>query len=137
VSGLPLLRGYIAHQHGRVLAIVDTTYFPDMAGRPKETRRQGDHRLERPDRPRFRRRSAAVLLACGALGSALLLSGCGQNFSQDGGTLPVPRASTDGDRQVTPEPVDSADKIIGPGYAPPRTAGPTQTAVPNLPGGKQ
>ncbi|CAJ64431.1 hypothetical protein; putative signal peptide [Frankia alni ACN14a] len=77
-----------------------------------------------------------MALVCGALGSALLISGCGQNFSQDGGALPVPHASTDGDRHVTPEPVDGANKIIGPGYAPPRTSGPTQTAVPNLPGGK-
>ncbi|THJ76395.1 hypothetical protein E7Y31_00095 [Candidatus Frankia alpina] len=77
-----------------------------------------------------------MALVCGALGSALLLGGCGQNFSQDGGALPVPHPSTDGDRHVTPGPVDDPDKIIGPGYVPPRTSGPTQTAVPNLPGGK-
>ncbi|SNQ45745.1 conserved hypothetical protein [Frankia canadensis] len=77
-----------------------------------------------------------MALVGAALGSALVLSGCGQDFHQEGGSLPVPHASVEGDRHVTPGPVDDQDKIIGPGYAPPRTAGPTQTAVPNLPGGK-
>jgi hypothetical protein len=72
----------------------------------------------------------------GAVGSALLLGGCGQNFSQSGGARPVPRASTEGARLATPAPASGTSTIIGPGYAPPRTAGPTQTAVPNLPGGK-
>jgi hypothetical protein len=72
----------------------------------------------------------------GAVSSALLLGGCGQEFSQDGGVLPVPRPTTEGALSATPAPVPAVDAIIGPGYAPPRTAGPTQTAVPNLPGGK-
>ncbi|CAO5229194.1 Lipoprotein [Frankia sp. AgKG'84/4] len=84
---------------------------------------------------RFRGRTTAVAIVGAALGSALILSGCGQDFHQDGGVLPVPHSSADGDRHVTPAPVEG-EKIIGPGYAPPRTAGPTQTAVPNLPGGK-
>ncbi|MCM3887237.1 hypothetical protein [Frankia sp. R82] len=86
-------------------------------------------------RSRAHRRSASALLI--ALATAVLaLTGCGQNFHQDGGALPVPSPSANGDRHVTPAPVDNQEKIIGPGYAPPRTAGPTQTAVPNLPGGK-
>jgi hypothetical protein len=69
--------------------------------------------------------------------SVLTLGGCGQNFHQDGGILPVPQASTQGLRSATPAPAPAAPmNVIGPGYAPPRTAGPTQTAVPNLPGGK-
>jgi len=82
------------------------------------------------------RRRLVVTAAAGALGAAVLLAGCGQNFEQDGGVLPVPNASTEGARTVTPAPAPDAGEVIGPGYAPPRNSRPTQTVVPNLPGGK-
>ncbi|MCL9762569.1 hypothetical protein [Frankia sp. AiPa1] len=85
---------------------------------------------------RAHRRSITAALLTLAAAAALTLSGCGQNFSQDGGAIPAPTPSVNGDRHVTPAPADNQEKVIGPGYAPPRTAGPTQTAVPNLPGGK-
>lgn len=84
---------------------------------------------------RIRPRLAAAV-GVGAVSAALLLSGCGQNFEQDGGALPVPETSTEGLRVQTPAPNPGAPALVGPGYAPPHTAGPTQTAVPNLPGGK-
>jgi hypothetical protein len=96
---------------------VDTTYFSSI-----------------PARPARRARLAAVGVA--ALGLAILLGGCGQNFESDGGVNPVPRPSTEGLRRATPEANPSAPRLIGPGYAPPRSGGPTQTAVPNKPGGK-
>jgi len=84
-------------------------------------------------RPRGR---ASVALAATATATAIFaLVGCGQQISQDGGVTPVPHASTEGQLRATPVPVPSST-VIGPGYAPPRTAGPTQTAVPNIPGGK-
>lgn len=112
---------------------MDTSSFSDMAGRPSAPRRSADPVRARPRA--YRRSTSAALIALAA-GAALALSGCGQDFHQDGGALPVPSPSANGDRHVTPEPVDNQEAIIGPGYAPPRTAGPTQTAVPNLPGGK-
>ncbi len=83
------------------------------------------------------RRAVMTMVSAIIIPAALSLSGCGQSFSQDGGILPVPQASTEGLRSATPAPAPAApNEIIGPGYAPPRTSGPTQTAVPNLPGGK-
>jgi hypothetical protein len=96
---------------------VDITYIP----------RNREHAARR-------RRRAAVGVA--AAGIAVLLGGCGQNFEQSGGANPVPRPSTEGLRVATPEANPDAPPVIGPGYAPPRSAGPTQTAVPNIPGGK-
>ncbi|MBL7497019.1 hypothetical protein I6A84_29175 [Frankia sp. CNm7] len=72
----------------------------------------------------------------GALSSVLLLAGCGQNFEQEGGVVPVPRATIEGGPSSTPVGNPGAVSVPADGYAPPRTAGPTQTAVPNLPGGK-
>lgn len=85
-----------------------------------------------------RRRLAACALAVAVLPATLMLSGCGQNFSQDGGVLPVPRASTEGLRDATPAAATDVPSSppIGPGYAPPHGSGPAQTAVPNIPGGK-
>ncbi|EFC79477.1 hypothetical protein [Parafrankia sp. EUN1f] len=102
-------------------------------GTPSNGTTIGDH-VRTPGRS-GRRRSLACVAAVCSMGTALLLSGCGQNFSQDGGVIPVPHASTEGIRSVTPVPVPS-EAVIGPGYAPPRGERPTQTAVPNLPGGK-
>ncbi|WP_250279794.1 hypothetical protein [Frankia sp. Cppng1_Ct_nod] len=83
------------------------------------------------------RRAVMMMVGTVAVPAALLLGGCGQNFHQDGGVLPVPHASTEGLRVATPEPAPAAPAtVIPPGYAPPRTSGPTQTAVPNIPGGK-
>jgi hypothetical protein len=98
---------------------VDTTVIPS---------------IRRPAR-RPRRRAAATLAAIVAAAAAIALTGCGQQVSQDGGVTPVPHASTEGERRATPAPVPSST-VVGPGYAPPRTSGPTQTAVPNIPGGK-
>lgn len=82
------------------------------------------------------RRTAAAAVLVATLGSGLFLAGCGQNFHQDGGAVPAPHASTDGALHATPEGVPNAVPAPADGYAPPRTAGPTQTAAPNLPGGK-
>ncbi|KLL12853.1 hypothetical protein BL254_07430 [Protofrankia sp. BMG5.30] len=101
---------------------VDTTHSP---------------RFRQPRSRRYRRGRVALTTVCAiVIPSTLLLGGCGQNFEQDGGVLPVPKASTEGLRSAIPEPEPAAAEIIGPGYAPPRTSGPTQTAVPNIPGGK-
>ncbi|THJ63971.1 hypothetical protein E7Y31_17940 [Candidatus Frankia alpina] len=68
--------------------------------------------------------------------AVLVLGGCSQNLTQNSGR-PVPQTSMPTDRHVSPAPVPPVSaQIIGPGYAPPRTAGPTQTASPNPPGGK-
>ncbi|WP_007516672.1 MULTISPECIES: hypothetical protein [Pseudofrankia] len=72
----------------------------------------------------------------GALSGSLLLAGCGQNFQQDGGSVPVPRATIVDGPSATPFGNVSAVPAPTDGYAPPHTAGPTQTAAPNLPGGK-
>ncbi|MCK9901085.1 hypothetical protein MXD63_13465 [Frankia sp. Cpl3] len=101
-------------------------------GTPSNGSTVGDH-VRIPGRS-GRRRSLACMAAVCSMGVALLLSGCGQNFEQDGGVIPVPHASTEGST-VTPAAVPS-EPVIGPGYAPPRGERPTQTAVPNLPGGK-
>jgi hypothetical protein len=98
---------------------VDTTVIPSM----------------RRPAARPRRRAAATLAATAVAAAAVALAGCGQQVSQDGGVIPVPHASTEGQLRATPVPVPSST-VIGPGYAPPRTSGPTQTAVPNIPGGK-
>ncbi len=102
---------------------VDTTHSP---------------RFRRPRMRSYRRGRVMMMTVCAVvIPSTLLLGGCGQNFEQDGGVLPVPRASTEGLRSATPQPAPAAPtEVIGPGYAPPRTSGPTQTAVPNIPGGK-
>ncbi|TCJ36410.1 MULTISPECIES: hypothetical protein [Parafrankia] len=102
-------------------------------GTPSSETTVGD-RVHTPRRSAIRR-SLACAAAAGSIGAALLLSGCGQDFHQDGGVTPVPHASTEGVRTVTPAPAPS-EEVIGPGYAPPRGERPTQTAVPNLPGGK-
>ncbi|ONH31220.1 hypothetical protein BL253_10120 [Pseudofrankia asymbiotica] len=82
-------------------------------------------------------RSAAVAaIAVGALSCSMLLAGCGQNFHQDGGSVPVPRATIVDGPPATPFGNPNAVPAPTDGYAPPRTAGPTQTAAPNLPGGK-
>ena len=82
------------------------------------------------------KRHLIVAVGVGAVSSALFLSGCGQNFEQDGGALPVPRSSNEGLRLQTPVANPNAPTLVGPGYAPPHSEGPTQTAVPNIPGGK-
>gem|GEM_PF-3187291 len=85
---------------------------------------------------RLGRRAAAAAATIGAVSCALLLAGCGQNFSQDGGAVPVPRATIVDGPSATPFGNGNAVPAPSDGYAPPRTAGPTQTAAPNLPGGK-
>ncbi|MBX6388411.1 MAG: hypothetical protein IRZ08_05330 [Frankia sp.] len=82
------------------------------------------------------RRAAATAVTIGAVSSALFLGGCGQEFTQDGGTVPVPRATTEGALVATPEAAPDAQPLVDGSYAPPRSAGPTQTAIPNVPGGK-
>jgi len=82
------------------------------------------------------RRTVATAVAAGALSCAALLAGCGQNFHQDGGSVPVPRATIVDGPSATPFGNPNSVPAPSDGYAPPRTAGPTQTAAPNLPGGK-
>jgi hypothetical protein len=91
-------------------------------------------RAARPARPG--RRAAAAAATVGALSSALVLAGCGQNFQQGGGAVPAPRATVTGGPSATPYGNSDAVAVPSDGYAPPHTAGPTQTAAPNLPGGK-
>lgn len=50
--------------------------------------------------------------------------------------MPVPRATIVDGPSATPFGNGNAVPAPSDGYAPPRTAGPTQTAAPNLPGGK-
>jgi hypothetical protein len=97
--------------------IVDTTYFQRIQPRPA-------------------RRRVRAAIGIGAVGAVVLLGGCGQDFEQDGGVIPVPGHSSDVLRVATPDANPDAPSVIGPGYAPPRSAGPTQTAVPNIPGGR-
>jgi hypothetical protein len=85
---------------------------------------------------RRRARARLGLLGAAALAASFLLGACGQNFHSDGGTLPVPRASTEGLRRETPAPATDQPAGVQPVYAPPRTSGPTQTAAPNVPGGE-
>jgi hypothetical protein len=93
--------------------------------------------VRRAARPaRLGRRAAAAAVTVGALSSALLLAGCGQNFSQDGGAVPVPKATIQNGPAATPYGNPNAVPAPTDGYAPPHTAGPTQTGAPNLPGGK-
>ncbi len=83
------------------------------------------------------RHAMMILVSAIVIPATLSLTGCGQSVRQDAGILPVPQASTQGLRSATPAPAPAAPtEIIEPGYAPPRTSGPTQTAVPNIPGGK-
>ncbi len=91
-------------------------------------------RAARPARPG--RRAAAAAVTVGALSSALLLAGCGQNFSQDGGAVPVPKATIVDGPSATPYGVANAVPAPSDGYAPPHSAGPTQSAAPRLPGGR-
>lgn len=88
--------------------------------------------------PRRRRALALAVVGSAVLPATLLLAGCGQNFHQDGGVQPVPLPTTEGLSPVTPAPATGvpSQAPVGPGYAPPRTSGPTQTVVPGLPGGK-
>ncbi|ORT93472.1 hypothetical protein UK99_19330 [Frankia casuarinae] len=61
--------------------------------------------------------------------STLFLSGCGQNSKQDnGGAVPVPRASIESPQSATPRPA--------PAGATSHVAVIAQTAVPTPPGGK-
>jgi hypothetical protein len=91
-------------------------------------------RAARPARPG--RRAAAAAVTVGALGSVLFLAGCGQNFQQAGGAQPAPRATIVDGPSATPYGNPDSVAVPSDGYAPPHTAGPTQTAAPNLPGGK-
>lgn len=91
-------------------------------------------RAARPARPG--RRAAAAAVTVGALSTALVLAGCGQNFSQDGGAVTPPRATLTGGPSATPYGNPNAVAVPSDGYAPPHTAGPTQTGAPNLPGGR-
>ena len=91
-------------------------------------------RAARPARPG--RRAAVAAVTVGALSSALLLAGCGQNFNQDGGAVPVPKATIVDGPSATPYGVSNPVPAPSDGYAPPHSAGPTQTAAPNFPGGK-
>lgn len=94
------------------------------------------HLLQLARGTRRGRAFAVAAVGTAVLPATLLLSGCGQNFHQEGGVLPVPHASTEGLRTNTPAPALGvpSQPPVGPGYAPPRTSGPTQTVVPNRPG---